>query len=335
MEEKKAVETNIGNLIALCHILDNYDEFSKNLTSLISTKDNREDIYNLYQISKKGRFIIGSRKAKRFYQENKSVIDIINKYTDIMSFINFNYDWQENLRNDSSLEIFYQYLSSHKDELGQILSVLEKLKELKFDNLKFDEGADFTHNEYAIYTCINRNIDIIYLDNMEVIPNYENNIVKYKTVGSNYCIIARTSFGKLGSYGTKVILNSLIFDINRLPEAITKEHIFDKLISLKDSKKEDCATIRNSVDLNISVNDLQSQFDFTNRTIEGLDKIESKSELQEILLKIKDYLDKLQTISTKYDDSVSQDTSSITKEVIKKEKQLYLERRYTTSMDIH
>ena len=333
MEKKKTIEAYISHIIALYHILDNYSEFIQNLSSLISTKYNRDTIYNLYKISK-GKFVVGSRKIKRFYQENKTVVDTINKYSDILSFINLNYDYQGNLSENSSLEFFYQYLSSHKDELNQILSVLEKLKELGFNEFKFDEDANFACNEYAIDTCINRNIDINYLDNIQVVPNYQNNVVKYRTTGSNYCIIAKTSFGKLCAYEKTITLNSLIFDVKRLPETITKENIFDKLVSLKEEQKENCSTIKNSIDLSISIDDLRNQFDSTNRIIEGLNSVDSKDGLQDVLLKIKEYIDKLQTISTEYDDSISQGYSSITKEKLEKEKQLYLKRRYWDSIDI-
>ena len=49
---------------------------------------------------------------------------------------------------------------------------------------------------------------------------------------------------------------------------------------------------------------------------------------------IKAYLDQLQTISSEYDDSVSQSDSTITKEKLQEEKQLYLKRRYWASIDI-
>ena len=45
----------------------------------------------LWEISA-GKFKIGARKAKKFYKKNKSVIDTINKYSNITRFINDNYD---------------------------------------------------------------------------------------------------------------------------------------------------------------------------------------------------------------------------------------------------
>ena len=332
-KEKTSISVHVNNLIALCHILNDYDEFTQNLTKLIKTKYNRDIVYNLYKISN-GKLVVGSKKVKKFYQENKSVIDTINKFSNISEFINYNYDWQGNLREDCDLDFFYKYITSHQEDLERMLSMLEKIKKLGFDELQFDEEIDFTNTEYAIDTRLGGNIDIAYFDNIEVVPNYQNGVVEYRTTGSNYKIIAKVSFNELSKYGKTIIVNSLLFDSKRLPEDVTKEFIFDKIVSLKSNQQENCDTIRDSVDLSISVDDLYSQFNTTSRIIEGLNNVESKEQLHEVLLGIKAYLDQLQTISSEYDDSVSQSDSTITKEKLQEEKQLYLKRRYWASIDI-
>lgn len=332
-KERKLISSDIDNLIALCHILNAYTEFTQNLPKLIKTKYNRDIVYNLYKISK-GKLVVGSKKVKKFYQENKSVIDTINKFSNICIFINYNYDWQGNLSEESGLNFFYKYISTHQESLERILSVLEKIKKLGFDKLEFDEELDFTNNEYKIYTRFNDNFRISYLDNMEAVPNYRSDVVEYKTTGSNYEIVADVSFSDLSKYGKKIIVNSLLFDYKSLPEDITKEFTFDRIVSLKKEQQEDCDSIRNSVDLSIGVDDLYSQFDTTSRIIERLKNVESKEQLREILLGIKSYLDQLQSISSKYDDSVAQNDSPITREKLQEEKRLYLERRYWNSIDI-
>ena len=334
-KEKTPISAHVNNLIILCHILNDYDEFTQNLTKLIKTKYNRDIVYNLYKISN-GKPVVGSKKVKKFYQENKSVIDTINKFSNISEFINYNYDWQGNLREDCDLDFFYKYITSHQEDLERMLSMLEKIKKLGFYELQFDEELDFTNNEYKIYTRFNDNFRISYLDNMEAVPNYRSDVVEYKTTGSNYEIVADVSFSDLSKYkyDKKIIVNSLLFDYKRLPEDITKEFTFDRIVSLKKEQQEDCDTIRDSVDLSISVDDLYSQFGITSRIIERLKNVESKEQLREILLGIKSYLDQLKSISSKYDDSVAQSDSTITKEKLQEEKQLYLKRRYWASIDI-
>ncbi len=332
-KENTTISIHVNNLIALCHILNDYDEFTQNLTRLIKVKDNRDIVYNLYKISK-GQVVVGSKKVKRFYQDNKSVIDIINKFSSISEFITHNYDWHGNLREEPGVDFFYKYITNHQKDLERILPLLEKIKKLGFDRLEFNEELDFTNNKYKIHTRFNDNFRISYLDNMEAVPNYRSDVVEYRTTGSNYEIVADVSFGVLSKCWKKIIVNSLLFDYKILPEDITKEFIFDKIVSLKKEQQEDCDSIRNSVDLSIGVDDLCSQFDTTSRIIESLKNVESKEQLHEILLGIKSYLDQLQSLSSKYDDSVAQNDSPITKEKLQEEKRLCLERRHWNSIDI-
>ena len=331
MEGKEAIEAKVNILIALYHILDGYSEFTKNLISFITTKNNKNDVWDLYKITH-GEFVVGAIKTKKFYQKNKDVIDTINKYSSIWDFILYNYDDQGNVRKDSFVDYFYQYFLAHKNELDKILSILEKLKELGFDRFRFDEDADFTDKECTISTHFNSNSNINYLDNIQVVPNYQNDVVRYKTTGSNYNMNIKVFLGRFG-YEKTITLNSLVFDVKRLPESISKESIFDRIISLKGEQKESCAAIKNSVDLSIGVDDLQSQFESTSQIIDRLDDIKDKDELHEVLSHIKEEIDKLQTISKAYNDTVSKDDSSITKEQLQKEKKRYLARRNSTNFD--
>ena len=207
-KENTTISIHVNNLIALCHILNDYDEFTQNLTRLIKVKDNRDIVYNLYKISK-GQVVIGSKKVKRFYQDNKSVIDIINKFSSISEFITHNYDWHGNLREEPGVDFFYKYITNHQKDLERILPLLEKIKKLGFDRLEFNEELDFTNNKYKIHTRFNDNFRISYLDNMEAVPNYRSDVVEYRTTGSNYEIVADVSFGVLSKCWKKIIVNSL------------------------------------------------------------------------------------------------------------------------------
>ena len=53
---------------------------------MISPEFNRKFIFQLWDISK-GKTKLGARKAKKFYAENKSVVDMINQYSSIPVFI--------------------------------------------------------------------------------------------------------------------------------------------------------------------------------------------------------------------------------------------------------
>ena len=332
-EKKKQISGHVNSLIVLCHILNDYDEFTRNLSKLIKTKDNRDIVNKLYKISK-GQDVTGSKKIKKFYRDNKSVIDTINKFSSITEFISYNYDWEGNLREKYDLDFFYKYIMSHKENLREILSLLEKIKSLDFGSFQFDEETDFTNNQYEAYMKFNNNFRISYLDNMKAVPNYQSDVVEYITTGSNYEIVAGVSSDELSDFIQIITVNSLLFDSERLPENITKDCIFNEIINLKKQQEANCDNIRNSVDLSVAIDDLYSQFGSTSRIIESLKNVESKEQLHEVLLGIKSYLDQLQIISSKYDDNLSKNDSLITKEKLQEEKRLYLERRYLNSIDI-
>ena len=330
-KQNKTISVEVNNLIALCNILNDYTKFTQNLKELIKNNNSRNIAFILYKISK-GEFVFSSRKEKKFYKDNKSVIDTINKYSNIQN-ITINYLTEEN-----SLDFFYKYIKKHQDNLERILSVLEKIEELGFDKLEFDEENDFTNTIYEIDTRSYIN-DISYLDNIEIVPNYENNIVEYKTTGSNYKIDVHLRFNKIQEYKYRktIIVNSLLFDPKRLPEEITEETIYDKIVSLKKKEQESCNKIRSSVDLSISIDDLYTQFENINKIIEQLNNEENKEqlpELRELLLEFKNNLNQLQKISSEYNERIIKENPNITKEMLKKEKKKYLKRRDWASIDI-
>ena len=323
---KENYKIEINNLIALYHIIDDFEEFEKKLRPAISTKYNRDFTYNLWKISR-GKFKLGAFKARKFYKENKAIIDTINKYSDILSFINRSYDWQGNLH------FFYQYLIEHKNELDKILTLLEKIKELGFDKFEFNENLDFTKEEYNIATSFRSNYRIIYIDNIEAIPNYES-CIKYRTSDSNYKMELIIIGNEFSLYGRNITLNSLLFEPNRLPERIDKETIFEPILNQSLEQTERTKTIRNSVDLNISIFDLETRLDYTTYTINRLQGVKNKKELLEVLLNMKQDVEKLRTLSSEYDSSVLELDSSLSSELLEKEKSEYIRRREWRNLDI-
>jgi len=327
----KKIDTN--NMITLCHIVDEFDEFEMKLISVISPKYNRDFVFQLWDISK-GKFKVGARKAKKFYEENKLVIDTINQYSNLPTFINQNYGLHGETTGD--LRFFYEYLVSHKKDIPKILLLLERLKELGFREFEFNEGLDFTKEVYGVYYSISDNYILTYVANPHVIPSYES-YINFSTVGSNY----RMKLSLLGlknkeicDYGREIALNSLLFDLGTLPETLDIEHTHGQLVMLKNEQKEKISCIRNSVDLSISISDLERQFNYANETINRLDGVKNKEELVAVLTGMREDLEKLKTLSAEHDDSVFQKEPLLTSEVLEKEKTLYLRRRYWASIDI-
>ena len=326
-EDNKKI--NLNNMIALCHIVDEFEGFEKRLITAISGKYNRCFIFQLNDVSK-GEFKICSRKAKKFYEKNKSIIDTINNYSNVPTFINLNYDYKGNPRGD--LKFFYDYLLNHKEEISKILVLLEKLKELGFHSFEFNEKLDFTKE---LYTYDGYSYDIVYLDNMGAIPNYKG-FINYKTTDSNYKMKIGLSGSnrEISEFNREVVLNSLLFDPNRLPEKIDNEHIIDYILNMQKSQEEKSKIIKNSIDLSISVYDLEYQFICSDTIIKRLEGINNKEELTSALSNIKENLEKLKYLSSEYNDSISKEDPLLSKEVLEKEKTLYLKRREWSKLDL-
>ena len=254
-EEQREYTSEIDQIIALCHIIDDFEEFQKRLTTMLTSKTNRHFLTQIDDISH-GRFRIGAQKVKQFYSENKTVIDTINQYSTIVRFIHYNYG--SSGVPFKGLQFFYEYIFHHKDKIKQILGVLVKLKKLGFNNFEFNEDLDFTKTEYNTSTKFSG--WVYYVDNIQVIPNYDENTIHYKTTNSNYemPLLSSSEGDYYECYCSTIVLNSLLFDPTRLPDNLNKETIFDPLLEAKNAQKEQTESIRNSVNLRLCVTDLET-----------------------------------------------------------------------------
>ena len=332
--EKKVGRMSIDDMIALYHIVDEFDEFNAKLNDNLKSKTDDEPRYFINKLSMVswGETVIGWKNAKTFYKQYKNIIDTINKYSRIDLFAQYNYLDSCN----SCISDFYNYLIKYKDRLKDILTILYKLKELEFEYVFFNETLDFTNKTYLLYDNTINNLNIYYLDNMEAIPNYRNDVVKYKTTNSNYKIILSflPSRNDFVEYSIGIQLNSFLFNIDRLPSEITKDIIIEEIKKLKKVKKDSCISITNSINLNISIEDMYMQFLKTCGVIDKLENFENKEELKQSLKEIKEALNKMHNISMQYDKSISMETNNITPEQLVKEKKMCLASRYNQELGI-
>lgn len=332
MQDNKMI--NIDNLITLCHILDDYEEFEKILIKAMKHGSDRDFVFQLDDVSK-GKFRLGSYKARRFYEENKLIIDAINHYSTIPSFINLNYGINGKIIGD--IRFFYEYLVSHKEDIEKILFLMNKLKELGFDNIEFNDELDFTKEVYKTSLSQYDNFYLMYVANPEVIPNYTNEI-NYVTKDSKYkMILSITGYKEkeISKYNRKIILNSLIFNPYMLPEELDLEHTYGNLVRLKEEQSDETFLIRNLVDLNVSIFDLDKQYDSTYRIINGLnDNIKHREELVTILMEIKAKLEKLKLLGLEYNRSISRNDPLLSQELLEQEKVYYLRRRENNLTDL-
>ena len=330
MEKENACkEMNINNLLALANILDDYEEFRNNVLKYLPKKYIRDDVFNVYKASK-GELTI-SNKAKKFYKNNKKVIDTINKYSTVNEFINLAYKLDGSYNKNYDIDFFYNYLKTNKDKLENIIVLLKKLKQLGFHNFKFDEAEDFKDNIYEINLELGTFFQKVnYLENMELIPNYQEDI-KYITLDSNYCITLPIVEDASSKYCDKsIVLNNLLFDINCLPKSLKKEDTYDKILALNNTKKEERVSIKDLVNLGVKLFDFEKEFAKLSYTVEGLENVKSKEELKKVLSNIKLELEQLRKINN----NEVEGNSNVTKEQIDTEKQLYIKRREFQYLDL-
>lgn len=326
-------KTSVNNLIAMWNISDSFESFNIKLKEAMGQKYNREFLFDVFKVST-GQFCL-SLKAKRFYAEHKEVIDTINTYTTFFMFVNEIYDWYGNVQNNGLLN-FYDYLKKHDEEKAMILATLLRLKQLGFKEIVFDESLDFTTETFTVLTNYPRNTSIKFLGNMEAIPGYNSGVVAYKSNGSPYQITLDMHYRRISNTTNwnEIKLNSLIFDLDLLPEELSKETIYDVIMALKNAKSAEYTAVKDSVDLSVGISDLYAVFNAVYAKIDGLTSVEKKAELITILHTIQAAIDQMKQISLEYDRFVDDSELSLFESVLEEERSKFVRQREFNKIDM-
>jgi hypothetical protein len=246
--------------------------------------------------------------------------------------MNYNINIGDNIYiNDKfNINFFHKYIKDNKSEIKSILSLLEKLEKLGFKKIKFCENFDFSKEEYQVEAKYKYNHEITYLENIEILPTYDKNIVSYKTSGSNYKMVLKNMFGDYfmdGGVLGEIYVNNLLFDASKLPDDINKKNFYDEIIKLKEANKKNCSTFKTSVSLSMDISDLNDIVNHIEKTIKGIDKNTDSSKLCLSLGTLKENLKELEIKVNEYNNNISSKSSNITKERIESEKIKQLSKR--------
>lgn len=339
-------KTDIDDIIALCHIIKDYDAFYKRV------KDNLTcrflDSLERFSKGKKGSV---SKKVKGFYNSNKKAIDIINKFSSITMFINRNYtnysieEGYTSYKECKEFNFIRTYIQKHKDKINEILILLEKLKELGFKELYFDETLDFSIKDYYLplneFGCI----DIDFADNISVIPEYKTRGVSYKINNSPYLIGLRINFNIssndiLPVLPMSILLNSLIFDPKELPDSITKENTFGKITALAKEKEQVSVAITNSVNFGVGILGLNEAYQILCNMVDNIKSGDetfdaSREKIKDLLSQLGSGITFLQQESDAYNSGVANKFPEITPDVLASEVKRYLKRREDAKYHLH
>ncbi len=328
----KKIQTN--HLIVLCEVGENYKLFCDDLEELIKSKSNRNLVSKVYSVMQ-GKLFIGFNKYKEFVEKHKNTIEIMNKYSCLSDLTVLSYDEKGKRRENLAEDYFYQYIQEHNKDIQTIKALALKIKALGFNEINFGEKLDFTEVEYELDTSYGS--DFAFLENMEVNPTYLNSPIKYRTNGSCYCLILSSNgYGsnkEISKYGRRIELNSLIFDPNKLPNEITTESTIGIIQELAEKKKAEHEDIQVSVDLSITTSDLTGYFERLKEVSERIDKIKDNLELKNLLNQMQNILTQLQLFGVNFENQIINSHAGITNETMEREKKLYLDRRYWSSID--
>lgn len=320
---KKTYNLDINNIIALCHLINKKEEvnsFSEDL-KLIGYKSDYvkfSKFINKIERVSNGQHVLLSGFEKKFYLKYKDVIDIIITYSNMASF-------SDNNNYRDIIELYNNYLLFHEEDIANILAVLNKLLDLGFEEIRFNEEYDFTKMVFDYNPECSHYTDITYLDNIQVLPSYPG-VIKYKSNNSNYRIdMEYTDLYTLAN--SEIWVNSLFFDPNRLPNSLNMEFVFDEINDKARQYYDINKKIKNSINLSVGINALLEQAEITSCMLDGLENVESREELIEILNNIIAEINKLKKLSCEYNVSLSNKEPMLSKEFLEEEKKKYLSKR--------
>lgn len=306
--EKTNKKMYINDIIALCHIIDEFDMFNKKIMSISKEYDGNFpfELLEAWRVE----CLLGDIKLSR-------LIDTINRYSNVKKFIVRNYPMSMELCGD--IEFFYGYLLRHKEEIPKILELLQKLKELGFDKFEFNQDLDLTKNFYHTDPSLRMVFGLNYVASPQIIPSRDK-LISYKTTDSNYeMFIAFSGISEkiVSKSERKIVLKSLLFNPNTLPEKLDIDHTYGKLVKLKEQQKYTLLPIvRSAIELNTNILALEQQFNNTNETICRLNDIKTKKELVEVLNSIKENIGKLKSLKIEHFNSISKENSIISPEIL-------------------
>lgn len=322
-EENGTIELYLNDVIALCYILDGFEAFSEDIKRFLDN-DKYNDLNILSNLAN-GKNVLSTIKAKmvkKFYDDNKPMIDIINNFSGIKNFINRNFivGYQQRIM------IMYNYILKNRSQLSKIIAVLDKLKDLGFNTIKFNESMNFDNHIYH-YFQDSPQLGAYYLDgDIYVYPNYDVNDFKYKTTGANYLMELNVFPNSLSTYGMVITLNNLVFDVSNLPKGLTFYETMGKLLELKKENESIDEFIRSSVQLDYHLDKINDAINIIDVIMADISNVEDKDKVLEVIAQVKSVINELSAFISDYESRELKE-NDISKELLEQEKSLYKRNR--------
>ena len=289
----KSEKVYVTDIMGLCIIFNEYKQFSHSIQIL--NNGSLDDIENLLSLLR-GENISVSFEVENFYHNNSEAIKKLESRLskdDLIHFILLLYSTFKIIDN------FYNYILKHKIDINKLYKLLERIKNLGFEEFDFCENADFSHEINNISEDLKRNLVINYFENIQVIPSYPGNIAYYSE-GSSYLITLSPT--DISSFRPSIKLNNLEFDPNCLPDKLDVKEFFSKLLMENQRYNGGINAIKYCKDFDNPISNLQLTINKLNELKDRVDSEETKDRLTTLLKVLEEELDTLIGIKNGYID---------------------------------
>ena len=291
----KSEKVYVTDIMGLCIIFNEYKQFSHSIQIL--NNGSLDDIENLLSLLR-GENIPVSFEVENFYHNNSEAIkkleSKLSNYEEAHFIGILYYD-----PTFKTIDNFYNYILKHKIDINKLYKLLERIKNLGFEEFDFCENADFSHEINNISEDLKRNLIINYLENIQVIPSYPGNIAYYSE-GSSYLITLSPT--DISSFRPSIKLNNLEFDPNCLPDKLDVKEFFSKLLMENQRYNGGINAIKYCKDFDNPISNLQLTINKLNELKDRVDSEETKDRLTTLLKVLEEELDTLIGIKNGYID---------------------------------
>ena len=322
---KKGIRTKTNNLIALSYIIDEFDSFCIDFTTLVMKSRDIKSISNAIYKMATGARTFADKSIKEFYKKYQAQISNINNHVSVSDFILDAFT--EDGYVDPDINAFHKYLLDNRASAYLILDVLYRINKLEINRVILDPEFDFADHVYEIEKMFPKNKALYYVDNIKALPSYKDDIVKYTSTGSNYEIKVVPILKSVCPEESKIRLNTLVFDSNRLPRGLSKYIMFDSIVEQCNELEKDSEHLREAVNIGVASMDLEKLYLSTVELLKKIPDIRGNEKLIEALEDIREGINILSDVSVDYDAKVVDENESVSPTIINNERNAYLIRR--------
>lgn len=320
VREKGIIKTN--NLVALSYIIDEFDSFCLDFISLnIRNRDIKGIAMTLNKLAT-GIKTFADKHTKEFYKKYQTQLFNISNHVPVYEFIMESFNEFGEVNED--VKMFHRYLAANRTCAYVILDVLYRITKLEIDYVILDPDFKFNNNIYEISKAFTKNKSLYYVDNIKPLPSYNKDIAKYTTTDSNYEIKVVPAIDRIHPEESKIRLNSLTFNSDRLPMNLSKYVLFDSIVDLCNSIEKENQQLRESVDFGIATMDLEKVYLATLDLLKTTPHVANNNKLINALELIKEGIQLLDDVSVDYDREVSNTNKDVTQELIENERNALL-----------